>query len=346
MLRDELISACETVVAILTKHKVRETIVRSRPREGSPDGPLALIGLMHSLVHEFAHLREIDLRLLRILGLEILNQPDFWTAVIKGDLNVLHDVAPTLLNTERMLPKIIRLLSDGRELALPPDEQRLRLILPESDAQLSTTERLATALRAASSLYDAAAALVGVEAGPLQVLACDSGSDKAFDLLGVAKAIECVKEILFSLWDRLVSHRDTRKRAQIELVAQALPVLEKIAKLEPKLGPEKAELLRRAVMESACDFVRSGVVIPEFREREIIDSKRLMAAEPKLLASRSSLQENPTSQALPSTPADEQSAASAGGHVVEEEFSPEDEELLEKLLAKRRGGKHPRGRHR
>ena len=60
-----------------------------------------------------------------------------------------------------------------------------------------------------------------------RVIACDSGSDKSFDFLGVATVIECVKELILSLWNRVIYFSEYRMSERIKLVAEALPVIEK-----------------------------------------------------------------------------------------------------------------------
>jgi len=119
----------------------------------------------------------------------------------------------------------------------------------------------------------------------LSVVACDSGSDKSFDLLGAAKIITCVKELILSVWDRAVFFREKQVAQRLELMTQSLPILEKVSVLEREghLAPEQAELVRRGVSEGLRQFLACGAVIPEMVGSSHFEPRQLMAAEPKLL---------------------------------------------------------------
>jgi hypothetical protein len=345
MLRNDLISACNKLVQLLQDTNAREILIRARGGGESRKDPIEqMLDLMHKLTQEFSRFNLHDHRVARLMGIGGLNSPRFWSEVIRGESSAIGMMASSIGQTQAFLPKLISLLNEGRDFSLAKEEDIVRIILPEEHSQVSTPERMATALRAATSLYDACTILTGVPRTPLRVLACDSGSDKAFDLLGIAKAIACLKEILFGIWDRLVSHRESKGVARIELVAKALPVLEQISSLADKIGPEQAELLRRTVIEGACDFVNTGTIIPEFEERGIIDSRILLAPEPKLLAERSSLLSGETSSEhlgkrpddVHQSPIVEQQAS--GGDLEdppESELSETEEELLIQLLKKK-----------
>src|SRR5438874_445310 len=121
----------------------------------------------------------------------------------------------------------------------------------------------------------------------LIVLACDSGSDKSFDLLGAAKVIAGVKELILSLWDRIVFYREAQIAQRLELVTASLPILEKLSHLQNSnaIAPEQAELLRRKVLDGVGQLIASGATIPEMGGRSHVDPRQLMAPEPKLLTS-------------------------------------------------------------
>lgn len=163
----------------------------------------------------------------------------------------------------------------------------LSVLVIEEPGRFSTAERLSQVLISIGLLYEACATIEGLSPQELSVVACDSGSDKSFDLLGVAKAIDSVKDIIVSIWDRVVFFKERKMETQIELIGKSLPIIDYIGQLEQqnKLGPEEAEILRRKVTEGASKFVRCGAIIPEIEERAASYNPRiLMAPEPKLLS--------------------------------------------------------------
>lgn len=73
----------------------------------------------------------------------------------------------------------------------------------------------------------------------------------------------------------------------IDLIAKGLPVLEKINQLETSgaITPEKAELLRRNVINGCSKFIASGSIIAEFEaQATLFEPRKLMTPEPKLLS--------------------------------------------------------------
>ena len=120
--------------------------------------------------------------------------------------------------------------------------------------------------------------------GRLAVVACDSGSDKTFDFLGAARVLECVKEIIVILWSNVVFFRENREGRRLELIEQSLPLLERLEKMK-ETDPERAELLKRQVVESAIKFREAGVTIPEIEKHTVFNPRQLMRPEPKLLIS-------------------------------------------------------------
>jgi hypothetical protein len=156
----------------------------------------------------------------------------------------------------------------------------------ESPRRFSTPTRLATLLESLDALYGACAVLEGAEPGALSVIACDSGSDKTFELMGAAPVIAALRALLLSVWDRVVFYRELPAAQRYRLAAESLPVLERIREraAEGRMAPEQAELLRRRVVEGTGRFLVSGATIPELQERAYANPRTLMAPAPKLLA--------------------------------------------------------------
>ncbi len=96
-----------------------------------------------------------------------------------------------------------------------------------------------------------------------------------------------VKEIIITIWDRVVFHRHHQAGEGLSLILDSLPILEKIADLEKNKSIEKeqAALLKRQVICGATQFIEAGAVIPELDAVSSHNPKQLMRAEQKLLLS-------------------------------------------------------------
>jgi hypothetical protein len=117
------------------------------------------------------------------------------------------------------------------------------------------------------------------------VIACDSGSDKSFDFLGAAKVIAGLKELILTMWDRVVYYREKKLDAKLDLIGKALPIIGKIEELKAagSLEPEQAELIKQKVLGGVHKLLETGIVIPEISLRATYNPRQLMAPEPKLL---------------------------------------------------------------
>jgi hypothetical protein len=170
-----------------------------------------------------------------------------------------------------------------------PDEYKgktlLTTILIEDSNHPPTTDRIIDLLSSISSLYETSSAILKHPTVHLTMIGCDSGGEKTFDFLGAAKIIEMVKEIILSLWDRIMFFRERQIAQRVELVAKSLPVINEIWNLENEneIGHEEAELLRIKLIDSVQKFITCGAVIPEMLERSTFDPHELMMPEPKLL---------------------------------------------------------------
>lgn len=156
----------------------------------------------------------------------------------------------------------------------------------ESPRRFSTPTRLATLLESLDALYGACAVLEGAEPNGLSVIACDSGSDKTFELMGAAPVIAALRAVLLSVWDRVVFYRELPAAQRYRHAAESLPILGRIreAEAQGRMAPEQAELLRRRIVEGTGRFLVSGATIPELQERAYANPRTLMAPAPKLLA--------------------------------------------------------------
>jgi hypothetical protein len=299
MRRQELLKAIDLVQTALVTSLVQQELEEavSRP-EIKPENLTELLKALKHYTIEASNFPSGAGEVAQILGLDLLENPETW-AQLSGKpvgTRIAYELYQRVRFATEYLPRFTHLIQQDQVLAfteLTPASREvlgkslLSVILIEDRARLSSPERIIETIQSVDQLFKACCIIVDMPSEKLSVIACDSGSDKSFDFLGAAKVIECVKDIILSLWDRIVFFREKQLSQRIELVAQALPVVEQIGNLErdKKIGPEQAELLRRNILEGTTKFIESGAIIPEIQDRSQFNPRILMAPAPKLLVS-------------------------------------------------------------
>ncbi|HEX6041851.1 hypothetical protein [Longimicrobium sp.] len=228
------------------------------------------------------------------LELAALEQADTWSLLIAAENRAQQAFAfaERVRLATQYLPRVTGLLGQA---GIPSvDAARrgdgaaeiLTVQVIESPRRFSTPTRLATLLESLDALYGACAVLEGAEPGGLSVIACDSGSDKTFELMGAAPVIAALRALLLSVWDRVVFYRELPAAQRYRHAAESLPILGRIreAEAQGRMAREQAELLRRRIVEGTGRFLVSGATIPELQERAYANPRTLMAPAPKLLA--------------------------------------------------------------
>lgn len=233
-----------------------------------------------------------------ILGLDKLEDPVLWARFLgesdgslahvfslRGDVSFARDQLPKMLPLleQEPLRQIRKSLEEGRPPAQEADIFTV-LVVEENDA-FSSPARLVACLEGVQELYRGCAIIEDAKKQDLSVIALDSGSDKSFDFLGGARAIACLKEVILSMWDKVVFFRELKLSKRLDLVAEALPVLERLSELENNggLSKEQAELVRRDITSGVHKLLSSGTIIPEMEHHAYYNPRFLMAPEPKLL---------------------------------------------------------------
>lgn len=275
---------------------------------------------------------EIDLEILKIFNLDQLGDVKGWDAIFEGDptRDELMKTRYNLMLIVQFLPKIGKMISQESALleeskASKSDMKLMSFVLPEENNQTSNPKRLIEALESVDHFHSVVISLNKYSNEDLSVASIDSGSDKSFDFLGAAKMIESIKEIILTLWDRVIFFRERKLSERLDLIAKSLPIINQINDLEQKgsLEPEKCEILRRNIFEGSKKFLNSGIILPEFSSNRSFNPRQLMATEPKLLISRK--EENQNTSEI---------EGSEEGNMETENLTKEEKNLLKKLLKK------------
>ncbi|MEO0422615.1 MAG: hypothetical protein AAF184_09790 [Pseudomonadota bacterium] len=286
MLREQLIDGIREVVDALNEAQI-EMVLRGRPDR---QNVARFVSANSRWSVRSANFDSVARQVLAVFDLEKLDSPEFWGTLMraesgKGDADAARSVYTSVYHLRRFAPPIVSLLDRSNVEQVRGSSEGLLTLYVIEDTGSSTPTRLIYALQSVESLYSAIAQLEGETDHALSVVACDSGSDKSFDLLGAAKIIQLVKEVFIELWDRIVFHRERKAEKQLEILSGTLPLYERIAEQREagSIEPEMAEILRRQVASAVEQFFEAGVTIPEINDRATVDPRRLMSPEPKLL---------------------------------------------------------------
>lgn len=288
-------------------------------------GALKVYGLLASGFNEAAH------QAAEIMELDMLEKPSVWASLCSGEPPALHQAHYCIQFARDHLPKLLEFLSQKGhedyitviERGSPPEQgfETLTILILEDETQFSRPQRLIEVLEAAQLLYGHCAPLFGVSADRFTVLSCDSGSDKSFDFLGLAKVVQQVKEIILGLWDKVVYLKEKSFVAKMDSLSSGLAVFSKVTEMEATgdLGREEAEIIRRGIMDGCQKFLSAGAIIPEIAHHARHEPRTLMAPEVKLLMAPKDAHKPSSSH--PST------APTRSGEL------PEDPEMYEKFKA-------------
>lgn len=283
-----------------------------------------------------------EIEVAKILEIQNLFAPETWQKLASNpEPGFLFGLRSRINFAKSHLPKIAKLLeqdyvSEAKAGGPLPRELEGRIaitfILPEDKHEYSTPGRLIAALEAITNIYSVHCTLESQSESDLIVLACDSGSDKSFDFLGLAKIMEEVRKFVIAIWDRRVFHRHMHASQCIALIAQSLPVVERIEalKISGALPPEEAELLKRKTLLGATMFLESGIYIDEMAIETNHSPRQLMRPEPKLLAAPAAMT---SSEVTPHA-----GARVASSDTATERLSADELAVLEHLLGKARRG--------
>ncbi len=305
MLRNELNLAVTNVIKALEEARF-DKVFRAMLRPPAQESRFNPLDSYVSFIRSHQQFGKAELQIIQDLNLAFLLDTGFWKNIsTREDISrpQISKAANSVNFAINNLPKVLNLLiresdedfmSEGRETISQEPLERLSTIVIE-EQQKSTPERLIMVFQSIDNLYKACAQILDLPDTDLSVISCDSGSDKAFDFLGLAKIVECIKEVILSFWDRVVYFREDKTERRLELIANSLPILNQIEEMKDskKMEPERAELLKRQVVDSITCFAKAGVTIPEIEKNTSFDPRSLMKPETKLLVASTEVEEKP-----------------------------------------------------
>jgi hypothetical protein len=118
----------------------------------------------------------------------------------------------------------------------------------------------------------------------LVVASLDSGSDKEFDLLGIASAVEKLSQTLLEVWNRIQSVKAVKAKVNYAAACDGIEVLVKLHAAESSnaIPKEQAETIRRTIVGSITTLFENGVYT-EAMEGQVIPAPSALPIERRKL---------------------------------------------------------------
>ena len=279
MTREQIIASAQQITKAIESAGISEIANGSKDRMTLQDYLLSF-KQYNILAEQFS---EGALFLENELGFSQLRDPDPWIIMSKqgeledgNPLNNLKGVVSTIYS-------IINLLKHKEPEDIQPESKEvLSLLVLEPDGHgYSSPKRISESIDSISLLYEACARIQGQSYEDIEIVFCDSGKDKHFDFRGNIQLIGAVKELVLSIWERVVFYRNRNLQERISLLTHSLPALDVITELEMngKLSNSEGEATRNALINGVKKFLSSGAVIKEIRERIPFDERTLISQE-------------------------------------------------------------------
>ena len=247
MRRSEIVKAIDQVSSAIENCNIIHffQIAQKEIRHGGKDpdrllrsGPLGieLIEVLKRYSIAASNFGLLEKEITGIFNLENLTETEFWASLLfnpegsaKYFINIekiINGAKSLILIKKLITPDLIDLHIKSKTSKSTID--KFTILIIEDNNRLSRPIRLINVLQGITSLYEAHSSILSLPDDTLLVAACDSGSDKAFDLLGIADVIKALKDTLFSLWDRILFFRQRKLLFNVRLIAEALPVISEI----------------------------------------------------------------------------------------------------------------------
>ena len=296
MRRTEIQLAFKNIREIIEELDLIDLIaeIGGRREKNEPD---KFLDAMNKFSIAYSNFTENEKKIIEVMELKGILNPKLWALAINPEKGRLDDLSSYRLGfviIRDYFPKLNSVFSQEyldmfreEKIKKETNKELITVTLPEIDDNFSSPDRLIESISSIKELYEVIAVLNELSTSDLSIIAIDSGSDKSFDFLGNVKVVKELKELILTIWDRTVFYRERKIGERIDLVVQALPIIENINESEKngKIAPEQAELFRRSIFSGTEKFLNSGSIIPEIEKNNTYNPRVLLAPEPKMLQS-------------------------------------------------------------
>lgn len=292
MLRSEIINGCHLLVQLIKTSNLEESI--DKAFEDNKKIPTPTKEINQGLLKSFSlfsigynDLDSVTKKIGEIMGLNKYIDTDNWIPLLRGNTPRLMNLHSVIRFTKENLPKIVMMLDNEDYTTIKTENENLLLVFPEGVEELSNLERISEGLFAIELLKRGLIEFLKINEQDLVVVSIDSGSDKQFNLKGSGELIKEIKELILSMWDRIVTYKGKKTSEYLDNIAKSLPIIEKIAEMQSSgtISPESAELMKRNIVQGVGKLISSGAIIPEQGDYKRFEPRKLMAPEQKLITS-------------------------------------------------------------
>ena len=275
MRRDELIHGIENLRKALSQARIQQ-VITSALRSGTKPESTSAAGYQAyaTFMIAYAGFGEAERKLMGALKLLPIISPEFWTKISARESSGAEAAEARLgtLMVRDFFPAIEELLrrstddvglsfEDLEKSGQPVEARKIRFFIREPGEPSLTVKHFAQIMESIENLHSAITTIYDLPPNELVVGALDSGSDKEFDLLGIAKAVKILSETLLEGWNRCRSAKATDASVSYKTALEGISVLEKlrIAEQSNSISAESAESLRRTIVKSIDDLFSNGV---------------------------------------------------------------------------------------
>lgn len=235
---------------------------------------------------------------IEIFDLEFLGEPQFWDDMMAASYDTYGEKIEFVSEAMEKISELLRPYSPEQlQDYLANIEQShqkrfdvLSVILIENQHRLSSPTRVVEIVESVEMMYEAFASMEEESTTDLGVLACDSGLDKTFYFVGLASIVMQVRQLILSLWDRVIFYKEKNVEDRNKLICDSLPIFEQLTDLTEELGEMQCKMIKRKLSGATLKFLRSGATIPEIEATPNNNPRQLLAPQ-QILMTESALLE-------------------------------------------------------
>lgn len=313
LLRSDIVDGVNNINYALSKSNMIDNLSKSfslymdSNRDQSIDNYFGnLLESFYTYDRESSNFGDVEKSVIEICGLSLLSdiqwRSKFMSLLLKetkDSISNLHSLIGPLITSLRnfrdLLPKISALLAPHDKLdedfykqnigGSEEDAGVLTLILPEKDGHPSSSTRVSKAIEVISAFYDVIATIKNEHNQRIFIVSCDSGSNKVFNFKGSGEILKGVKDIIISIWDKVITHRRDDYVNRLDAVKNTLPIINTVSEMERSgtISAQEAHRLNKIIMNSAANFLETGSIIPELKEESYFEPQKLIGLQEPLL---------------------------------------------------------------
>jgi hypothetical protein len=297
--RQELQRGIEAILSDLASSQIQNLVdsILEHRRTSKDNGQKIGLDPFLKLAISHSNYSMSQKRIFSLIGLDNLVDPKYWSQVVSDpEPHMIFSIRSSISFAKDHLPKIMKLIEQdyvsyaSRSSGSAPEfvigKSVLSIFLIEEKDEFSTPRRLVFLLESIEKMYSSVAEITGERDDGLVVIACDSGSDKSFDFMGLASLMEQIKETLLAIWDRKIFYRQMQAQASMELIAASLPLVQQVESMSKagSLAPEQAEIIKRKLVDGCIKFLEAGAATEDMEAVSSHSPRLLMKPQHKLLA--------------------------------------------------------------